>query len=36
MPLFEPTGNIEADFKVLKSKFIGVVGKFPEKSFSHF
>jgi 1-acyl-sn-glycerol-3-phosphate acyltransferase len=36
MPLFQPTGDIEADFKVLKSKYVGVVGKFPEKSFSDF
>ncbi|RBA27856.1 1-acyl-sn-glycerol-3-phosphate acyltransferase [Flavobacterium tibetense] len=36
MPLFQPTGDIETDFKVLKSKYVGVVGKFPEKSFSDF
>lgn len=33
MPIFQPTGDIEADLKVLKSKYVGVVGKFPEKSF---
>ena len=35
MPLFQPTGDIEADLKVLKSKYVGVVGKFPEKSFTN-
>jgi len=30
---FYPTGNIEADFKILLSHFIGVRGKFPEKGF---
>lgn len=30
---FYPTGNIEADFKVLESYFKGVIGKVPEKSF---
>lgn len=34
MQLFEPTGDIEADVKVLQSKYAGVVGKFPEKSFT--
>jgi 1-acyl-sn-glycerol-3-phosphate acyltransferase len=34
MPFFEPTGDLEADLKVLQSKFAGVVGKFPEKSFT--
>ena len=35
MPLFQPTGDIDADFKVLKSKYVGVVGKFPEKGFTN-
>lgn len=30
---FYPTGNIEADFKVLQSYYIGVIGKIPENSF---
>lgn len=31
---FQITNNIEEDFKTLKSYFKGVVGKFPEKSFT--
>ena len=30
---FYPTGNIEADIKVLESYYIGVVGKIPEFSY---
>ena len=30
---FYPTGNIEADIKVLESYYIGVVGKIPELSY---
>ncbi|MFM7895986.1 MAG: 1-acyl-sn-glycerol-3-phosphate acyltransferase [Flavobacterium sp.] len=36
--LFEPfyiTNNMEEDFKTLKSYYKGVVGKFPEKSFTN-
>ncbi|MGK4567900.1 1-acyl-sn-glycerol-3-phosphate acyltransferase [Flavobacterium sp. 3HN19-14] len=31
-PAFYPTGDIEDDFRKLESHFIGVKGKFPEKS----
>ncbi len=31
---FYPTGNIEADFKILQSYYIGVLGKIPENSFT--
>lgn len=30
---FYPTGNIEADFKILKSLYKGIIGKIPENSF---
>lgn len=30
---FYPTGNIEEDFKILQSYYIGIVGKIPENSF---
>ncbi|SFB27798.1 1-acyl-sn-glycerol-3-phosphate acyltransferases [Flavobacterium swingsii] len=30
---FSPTGNIEADFKILEKNYIGVLGKIPENSF---
>ena len=30
---FYPTGNIEADFKILKNLYTGVIGKIPENSF---
>lgn len=30
---FYPTGNIEADFKILKSFYKGIIGKIPENSF---
>lgn len=30
---FYPTGNIEADFEILKSFYKGVIGKIPENSF---
>ena len=30
---FYPTGQIEADFKVLEKKFTNVIGKFPSQSF---
>jgi 1-acyl-sn-glycerol-3-phosphate acyltransferase len=30
---FYPTGNIEADFRILEQNFIGVVGRVPEYSF---
>lgn len=30
---FYPTGTIEADFKILKSLYKGIIGKIPENSF---
>lgn len=34
MPAFYPTGNIEADLKILEQNYLGVLGRKPEFSFT--